>query len=141
MGVYNNVVYRLFVERKEGFRFEAQNILSDLRNNLSVEGLTDVRLIFRYDVEGVSAELLEKAKKTIFSEPQSDLILSDIGAKEGDTVFASEYLPGQFDQRADSCSQCIQLLSQGDRPAVRTARSMSSPARSRTRSCATSRST
>ena len=114
------MVYRVFVEKKSEFASEAKSLLSDAKNLLGIDGLEDVRVINRYDVENIAPELFEYAKKTVFSEPQVD-ILSDSVCAEG-TVFAVEYLPGQFDQRADSAAQCIQIISQGERPDVRTAK-------------------
>ncbi|MCF0137870.1 MAG: phosphoribosylformylglycinamidine synthase [Oscillospiraceae bacterium] len=114
------MVYRVFVEKKKELAYEAKSLLSDARNLLGIASLTDVRVINRYDVENIAAELFEYAKTTVFSEPQVDII-SDMLCAEG-TVFAVEYLPGQFDQRADSAAQCIQIISQGERPDVRTAK-------------------
>ncbi len=115
-------VFKVYVERKEANRIESEGVKRDLRDNLMIDGLNNVRLINRYYVEGISEEIFEKAKYTIFSEPQTDVATESIEYSEGDRVFAVEYLPGQFDQRADSCSQCIQLLTQGDRPIVKTAK-------------------
>ena len=115
------MVYRIYVEKKKELAHEAKALLSDARTLLGITNLTDVRVINRYDAENISKELFERAKTTVFSEPQLDQISDELGV-EGATVFAVEYLPGQFDQRADSAAQCIQILSQGDRPTVRTAK-------------------
>ncbi len=115
-------VFKVFVERKQGYRIEAESVKRDLRENLMISGLEGVRFINRYYVEGISEEIFEKAKYTIFSEPQTDIAADGIEYSEKERVFAVEYLPGQFDQRADSCSQCIQILTQGDRPIVKTAK-------------------
>ena len=116
------MVYRVFVEKKKELAFEANALLSDARTLLGINNLTDVRLINRYDAENITEELFDYATKTVFSEPQLD-ITSDNTDSLGDAViFAVEYLPGQFDQRADSASQCIAIISQGDRPVIRTAR-------------------
>ena len=116
-------VYRIYVEKKAPFAVEAKSILSDVRTSLQMTALESVRLINRYDVEGVSEEVFKKAQPTVFSEPSVDHVFFDLPAcAENEHVFAIEYLPGQFDQRADSCAQCIQLLVQGDRPTVRNAR-------------------
>jgi len=115
------MVFRIFVEKKKGFDFEAKGLLSDVNNLLEIKGVKDIRMFNRYDVENVSEELFEKCKPTVFSEPQTDDIY-DVLPDMGDAVFFVEYLPGQFDQRADSCAQCIQMVSMGDRPEVRTAR-------------------
>ena len=115
-------VFKVFVERKQDCRIEAEGVKRDLRENLMIANLENVRLINRYYVEGISEEIFEKAKYTIFSEPQTDIATENIEYSSNDKLFAVEYLPGQFDQRADSCSQCIQLLTQGDRPIVKTAK-------------------
>ncbi len=115
------MVYRLFVEKKEAFAAEARSLLSDARTLLGIDSLEAVRVINRYDCEGISGDLFEYAGKTVFSEPQLDTITEKIDT-DGAAVFAVEYLPGQFDQRADSAAQCIQLISRGDRPVVRTAK-------------------
>ena len=115
------MVYRVFVEKKKELASEAKALLSDARTLLGIATLNDVRVINRYDAENITEELFEYAKKTVFSEPQLDTV-SDTLLVDGATVFAVEYLPGQFDQRADSAAQCIQIISTGDRPLVRTAK-------------------
>ena len=115
------MVYRIYVEKKQGLDNEAQSLLNDARSLLGIQNLETVRLFNRYDVEGISRELFDYAVRTVFSEPQLDLTYEE-PALEGASVFAVEYLPGQFDQRADSASQCIQILSQGERPLVRSAK-------------------
>ena len=115
-------VFKVFVERKKENRIEADSVKRDLRENLMISGLENVRLINRYYVEGIGEDIFEKAKYTIFSEPQTDIATEDIEYEKDDKIFAVEYLPGQFDQRADSCSQCIQILTQGERPIVKTAK-------------------
>ncbi len=116
-------VRRLFVEKKKGFDVEAQSLFHDLRENLGVEALENVRILNRYDVSGISDEEYENSRRTILSEPPVDIIYDEeIDLNDGSRVFAVEYLPGQFDQRADSASQCIQILTRGDRPKVRTAK-------------------
>ncbi|MBQ9129264.1 MAG: phosphoribosylformylglycinamidine synthase, partial [Clostridia bacterium] len=115
------MVFRIFVEKKEGLAHEASALQSELKNLVGIEGLTGVRLLNRYDVEGISEELFAASAKTVFSEPQLDDISTDLPAHDG-VVFAVEPLPGQFDQRADSAAQCIQLQSRGDRPTVRSAK-------------------
>ena len=114
------MVYRVYVEKKAELANEARALQHDLRAFLGIRSLTGLRLYNRYDLEGISRELFDYAVKTVLSEPQLDLVTDQ--APQGDAVFAVEYLPGQFDQRADSAAQCIQILSQGERPAVRTAR-------------------
>ncbi|MBQ9782481.1 MAG: phosphoribosylformylglycinamidine synthase, partial [Clostridia bacterium] len=115
------MVYRLYVEKKEEFRHEATSLYSDIKTFLGIKNLKKVRLINRYDVENVDKELFEYAKNTVFSEPQVDDYYDVLDVNDG-YVFAVEYLPGQFDQRADSCSQCLQLISQKERPICRTAK-------------------
>ena len=115
------MVYRVYVEKKEGLDNEARSLLGEARALLGIEGLEKVRLFNRYDAEGLSADLFEYAKNTVFAEPQLDNVSSEVTA-EGATVFAVEYLPGQYDQRADSAAQCIQIISQQERPIIRTAK-------------------
>ena len=115
------MVYRVFVEKKEGLANEAKGLLSEARNLLGIHNLTDIRLFNRYDAENITGELFDYAVKTVFSEPQLDNASDSIDLP-GAYVFAVEALPGQFDQRADSAAQCIQIISQGDRPLIRTAK-------------------
>ncbi len=116
------MVYRVYVEKKPALAHEANGLLSELQNHVGITALESVRLINRYDVENIDEALFGKAVRTIFSEPQLDDVSDALTVAEGDTVFAVEPLPGQFDQRADSAAQCIQLQSQGDRPTVRSAK-------------------
>ena len=116
------MVYRVYVEKKPGLDHEAQTLKNDLTGLLAIENLTNVRLLNRYDVEGVDAELFESLKTTVFAEPQLDIVTVDMPCACDAKVFAVEFLPGQFDQRADSASQCIQLISQKDRPLVHSAK-------------------
>ncbi len=115
------MVYRVFVEKKPELANEARALLSDARTLLGILSLEKVRLLNRYDAENIDAALFDYAVKTVFSEPQVDLV-SEEPSLEGAHVFAVEYLPGQFDQRADSAAQCIQIISQGERPLVRSAK-------------------
>ena len=107
-------------KKKPGFDNEARALLKDARSFLGVTNLTGLRLFNRYDVEGLDAALLMRARASVFSEPQLDDVYDELPQDEG-VVFATEYLPGQFDQRADSAAQCIQLMAQCERPIVRTA--------------------
>ena len=117
------MVSRVFVEKKDGFDGEAKALSHELRHMLGIEGLANLRLINRYDVEGISEELFDTCVPTVFSEPQTDNATREMPAvSDGDVVFAVESLPGQFDQRADSASECVQLISQGERPTVRSAK-------------------
>ena len=115
------MVYRVFVEKREGLQNEAKALLSEINDLLSIKSLTDVRVINRYDAEDIDEELFNYAVKAVFSEPQLDVATPEIDT-EGAYTFAVEFLPGQFDQRADSAAQCIQIISQGDRPLIRSAK-------------------
>ncbi len=115
------MVYRIYVEKKEALAFDAKALYNEAKNILGVSGLEKVRIINRYDAENITGELFDYAVKTVFSEPQVDIASRELDA-EGGIVFAVEYLPGQFDQRADSAAQCIQIISQGERPTIRNAR-------------------
>ncbi len=116
------MVSRIYVEKKPGFDVEAQQLATELRTLLEIEAIEGVRLINRYDVEGISPELFAACVPTVFSEPQTDIASTTMPDAQGGFVFAVEYLPGQFDQRADSASECIQLISQGERPDVQSAK-------------------
>ena len=117
------MVSRVYVEKKPGFDGEAKALERELRTLLGIDGITNLRIINRYDVEGIDEELFASCVPTVFSEPQTDNASADMpAAADGATVFAVEFLPGQFDQRADSASECIQLISQGERPTVRSAK-------------------
>lgn len=116
------MVYRVYVEKKPGLDHEARTLKNDLTSLLGIKELQAVRLMNRYDVEGVDAALFESLKTTVFAEPQLDIVSEAMPKSEGAQVFAAESLPGQFDQRADSASQCIQLISQLERPMVRSAK-------------------
>lgn len=118
-----NTVKRLFVEKKCGYHVAALNLLSDLRDNLGIDSLEYVKIIIRYDVEGISDGEMESAKHTIFSEPPVDTVYDETYPIANDEkVIAMEYLPGQFDQRADSAAQCVQMLTGGDKPTVQVAK-------------------
>ncbi|NEG54280.1 phosphoribosylformylglycinamidine synthase [Bifidobacterium platyrrhinorum] len=116
------MVFRVYVEKKPGFDVEALQLAGELKTILGIAGLKSVRIVNRYDVEGISAELFAQATPTVFSEPQVDDVTNDLPDFGAAKVFATEFLPGQFDQRADSASECIQLISQGERPTVRSAK-------------------
>lgn len=114
-------IKRLFVEKKKGFDIEAGALRRDLKENLGLGGLKSVRIINRYDVEGMSDADIELTRDTVFAEPQVDNIsFGEISID--DKYFATEYLPGQFDQRADSAAQCVQIMTGGEKPIVRTAK-------------------
>nr|MCR5331179.1 phosphoribosylformylglycinamidine synthase [Lachnospiraceae bacterium] len=126
------MVYRIFVEKRKELALEAKALLNDARMLLGIEKLNDVRIFNRYDVENIDEDTFERSKGTVFSEPQLDVVSAELDealekntvlSKQGETnIFAVEYLPGQFDQRADSAAQCVQIISQKERPLVRSAR-------------------
>ncbi len=115
------MVYRAYVEKKKGLDNEAQSLKNELVSLLGISTLENVRILNRYDVEGLEKELFDYAKTTVLSEPQLDII-SEEPNLECDRLFATEFLPGQFDQRANSCAECIQMISKGERPLVRSAK-------------------
>ena len=114
------MVYRVYVEKKAGHTHEASGLLKEVQDFLQIKGLTSVRVLNRYDAENLTKELFDYAVSTVFSEPQVDDVTFEVPA--GQVVFAVEPLPGQFDQRADSAAQCVQLLGQCDRPTIRSAK-------------------
>ena len=115
-------VKRLYVEKKSSYAVKAKELAEELKAYLSIEDVSDVRELIRYDVQNVSAETMKKAAVTVFSEPPvDDLYEEDFPKKDGDKVFSVEFLPGQFDQRADSAVQCLQLLDEKEEPIIRSA--------------------
>ena len=115
------MVYRIYVEKKAGLDNEARALLSEIKTFLGIDSVERVRIINRYDAENITEELFDYAVGTVFSEPQLDDVYKNV-ENDGAVVFATEFLPGQFDQRADSAAQCIQLISQGDKPTVASAK-------------------
>lgn len=116
-------IKRLFVEKKSGFDIEAREVKQDLVENLGLSGLSNVRVINRYDIDGITDAELEKVLPSVYAEPQVDNVTREnIEIPSGDKYFVIEYLPGQFDQRADSAAQCTQIMTGGERPIVRTAK-------------------
>jgi len=116
-------VFRIYVEKKPAYAVEAKNLLSDVKTALRLDNLRNIRLLNRYDAEGLSDADFTLAISNVFSEPAVDTCYRTLPElNENETVFAVEYLPGQFDQRADSCEQCIQILTQGERCKVKNAR-------------------
>jgi len=115
------MVYRIYVEKKAHLAHEANSLKKDINELLLIKSLTGLRIVNRYDVEGIDKDLFEYVGGTVFSEPQLDNTYDELET-DGYTVFAVEYLPGQFDQRASSAAECIQLISKGERPDVRTAK-------------------
>ena len=116
------MLYRVFVEKKPGLDPESAKLLADCRTFLGLAGLERLRVLNRYDLEGLDESLFQRVKGTVLSEPQLDTVTEALSAPDAAAIFAVEPLPGQFDQRADSAAQCVQLLSQGERPTVRTAK-------------------
>ena len=116
------MVYRVYVEKKKHLAHEANSLKNDIKSFLGIKGIEDVRIINRYDAENITEELFESCKNTVFSEPQLDDVSATYDAEGAAAVFAVEFLPGQFDQRANSAAECIQLISQGERPLVKTAK-------------------
>ena len=117
------MVRRIYVQKKPGFDVEAKGILEDLKENLQIKGLEQVVILNRYDVSGVDEESYNKAKTTVFSEPQVDDYFDETYTfDKNDKVFAVEYLPGQFDQRANSLEECLQIISGGERPTCKSAK-------------------
>ena len=114
------MVYRVYVEKKAGQTHEADGLLREIRDFLQINGLNSVRVLNRYDAENIDESLFSYAVNTVFSEPQVDDVTYEV--PHGQIVFAVEPLPGQYDQRADSAAQCIQIISQGNRPVIRTAK-------------------
>ncbi|MBU3803704.1 MAG: phosphoribosylformylglycinamidine synthase [Candidatus Cellulosilyticum pullistercoris] len=114
-------VYRVYVEKKEGFDIEAKRMENELKNFLNIKSVKNVRILNRYDVEHITDKAYKKALNTIFSEPQSDLLVEELEVKD-EFVFAVSYLKGQYDQRADSCEQCIRIIDSQLQPIVQTAK-------------------
>ncbi|MBQ1959809.1 MAG: phosphoribosylformylglycinamidine synthase, partial [Firmicutes bacterium] len=114
------MVYRIFVEKKPGLDNEARAIKNDITELLQIKGVEKVRLFNRYDVEDLAEDLFNYSVNTVFAEPQLDIVTKEL--PEADCIFAVEPLPGQFDQRASSAAECIQIISKGERPTVKTAK-------------------
>jgi len=107
-------MFRIYVERKSGFQNEAERIRSELTGFLGIAGVDSVRYLNRYDIDHVGLELVQLAASRIFSEPQSDFFFfNQLELQDGEQVIVWEYLPGQYDQRADSAQQCLSLLQAG----------------------------
>ena len=122
--VLDSKVRRVLVEKRLGFDLEAQSLKKDLMESLHIDTIENIRVLNRYDVEDLTEEVFENAAKTIFSEANLDVVyyneLENIN--ENDRVFAIEYLPGQYDQRGDWAAQCIQIVNEGKRPNITTAK-------------------
>ncbi|MBQ7359031.1 MAG: phosphoribosylformylglycinamidine synthase [Lachnospiraceae bacterium] len=115
-------VRRIYVEKKEAYAVKAKELHEELKNYLGIQGITKVREFIRYDVENISDAVFERACKTVFSEPPvDDLYLDNIEVAADEKVFSVEFLPGQFDQRADSAVQCVKFLKEDEEPIIKTA--------------------
>lgn len=115
-------VRRVYVEKKPAFAVKAKELKHEIKHYLGISTVTAVRELIRYDVENISDEVFEKACKTVFAEPPvDDLYLEKFDVAEGARVFSVEFLPGQFDQRADSAVQCVQFLDENAAPIIRSA--------------------
>ncbi len=115
-------VFRIYVEKKPGFAVASKSLVKDIKSALGLDRIKDIRVINRYDAEGLSKEDFDLAVPVVFSEPAVDVTYDKLPQIiDGENIFAVEYLPGQFDQRADSCAQCISLLTGGKRPVVKSA--------------------
>ena len=113
----------VFVEKKKGFNVEAQSLLNDFKDNLGVADLEDVRLVNKYIISDISEEYYNKALHTIFSEATVDVVYeSELPMNEGEVAFGVEFLPGQYDQRADSASECLALLTAEDKAEIKCAK-------------------
>ena len=116
------MVRRVFVEKKEAFAVKAKELQEEIRSYLGIQTVTGVRVLIRYDVENITDETFEKACSTVFSEPPVDVLYREsFETADHAAVFGVEYLPGQFDQRADSAVQCVQFLNSSEEPVIRTA--------------------
>ena len=115
-------VRRVYVEKKPAFAVQAKELKHEVSSYLGIKSVTAVRVLIRYDVENISDEVFDKACKTVFAEPPvDDLYLENFEAAEGSRIFSVEFLPGQFDQRADSAVQCVQFLDENAQPIIRSA--------------------
>ena len=114
-------VRRIYVEKKPEFAVKAKELWEEIRNYLGIRGVTGVRELIRYDMEHISEETYRRALGTVFSEPPVDVIYEETFDQNGGCAFSVEFLPGQFDQRADSAEQCVKLLNEEEAPLIRTA--------------------
>ncbi len=117
------MVRRIFVQKRKGFDVEAKDVLKDLKENLQIKNIEDLKILNRYDVEGISDKVFKEAKSTIFSEPQVDICYEEeYKTAKNEVMFGVEFLPGQFDQRANSLSECLQIIGGGERLATKSAK-------------------
>ena len=116
-------IKRVFVEKKVGFNSEASNLFSDITDFLQIKNIQKVRMLYRYDIQGISDIEYEQAIENILSDPPQDIVYDEnFSYEKDDFVFAVEYLAGQYDQRSDSAAQCIQIITQKERPLIRSAK-------------------
>ena len=115
-------VKRIYVEKKEPFAVKARELKEEIQSYLNIAGVEDVRVLIRYDVENLSEDIFEAACRIVFSEPPVDILYREnFDIPQGGRVFSVEFLPGQFDQRADSAVQCVRFLKEDEQPVIRTA--------------------
>ena len=115
-------VKRIYVQKKPGFDVEATHLLNDIQENLQIHNLQKITILNRYDVEGITEEVFQTAKATVFSEPQVDhYFVEEYPLEPNTNAFGVEFLPGQFDQRASSLAECLQILSGGTKPIAKSA--------------------
>lgn len=114
-------VRRIFVEKKPAYAIQAKELQSEIESYLGIQTVTRVRVLIRYDMEHISEDTYQKALKTVFSEPPVDEVYEEAFDAAGANVFSVEYLPGQYDQRADSAEQCVKLLNENEEPIIRSA--------------------
>ena len=115
-------VKRVFVEKKKPYAVNAKELHDEITGYLNIKSVTDVRVLIRYDIENLSEETYKKALTTVFSEPPvDDVYETEFKAQPEDFIFSVEYLPGQFDQRADSAEQCVKFFNENEIPVIRTA--------------------
>jgi len=116
-------IYRLYIEKKESFDVEANNLYNDITRLLSINGLIKLRMLYRYDIQGITEDEYFEARETVFSDPPQDIVYDEsFPSDQTDLIFGIEYLPGQYDQRSDSAAQCIQILTHKNAPIVRSAK-------------------
>ena len=115
-------VKRVYVEKKPAFAVKAKELQAEIKSYLGIRGVSKVRELIRYDIENISEETYQKALVTVFSEPPVDDIYEETFDTDGAKVFSVEFLPGQFDQRADSAEQCVKLLNENEEPIIRSRR-------------------
>ena len=122
LSTHHSLMNRVFVEKQSEFNSQAREILHDLRENLNLQSLKAVRVVQRYDIDGLSDQEFAEASRLILSEPQVETSSDTLTLADDEIAFAVEYLPGQYDQRADSAAQCVQILTQKSKPLVASAR-------------------